>query len=98
MKTITEVIKRKPVHTYYILVYLISWGGMLLVAGGRIFSGASWQTDPKFSLSILVMLVGPPVSGVFLTIFIYGREGLHDLISRLVKWKAGYPFGISLPC
>lgn len=89
MATINAFIRSNPVLTYFIVVLVISFGGMLLVAGPSIFAGTNWQTDPQFPLAILVMLVGPPLTGIVMTAFVSGKEGLRELLARLLKWRAG---------
>jgi membrane protease YdiL (CAAX protease family) len=89
MATINVFTKSNPVISYFVLVLVISWGGMSLVAGPRIFGGTSWQTDPLFQLAILVMLAGPPVAGLVMTVLVTGKNGLRELFSRLLKWRVG---------
>jgi membrane protease YdiL (CAAX protease family) len=89
MTTIRDFIKRHALLTYYALVFVISWGGFLLVGGAGFFSGTHWQTDPLFQLAVTAMLAGPPVAGLLLTGLVYGRAGFRDLLSRLVKWRVG---------
>jgi membrane protease YdiL (CAAX protease family) len=87
MITIKAFIKNHPVLTYYALVFAISWGGFLLVGGPGILAGTSWQTDPQFQIAVLAMLAGPPVAGILLTVLVSGKEGLHELFSRLLKGR-----------
>jgi len=89
MSTIMTSIKRHPVLSYYVLVFVISWGGFLLVGGPSILAGTSWQTDPLFPVAVLAMLAGPPVAGIVLTVLISGKEGLRELFSRLLKGRVG---------
>ena len=89
MKTISAFARGNPSLSYFVLVLVISWGGMFLVAGPRIFGGTSWQTDPLFQLAILVMLAGPPVAGLVMTVLVAGKKGLRELFSRLLKWRVG---------
>jgi len=87
--SISIFIKRHPVLSYFVLVLVISWGGMLLVAGPSIFEGTSWQTDPRFPFAVLMMLTGPPVAAIVLSVLISGRAGLRELLSRLLKGRVG---------
>lgn len=83
------LIKKYPVLTYYILVFVISWGGFMLVGGTGLFAGSSWQTDPLFLNAVTALLAGPPVAGFLLTILVSGREGLSNLLARLLNWRVG---------
>lgn len=89
MATINVFTKSNPVISYFVMVLAISWGGMFLVAGPRIFGGSNWQTDPLFQLAILVMVAGPPVAGLVMTVLVAGKKGLRELFSRLLKWRIG---------
>ena len=80
-------LKRHPVLCYYVLVFVISWGGFLLIGGSGIFAGTSWQTDPRFQIAVLVMLAGPPIAGIVSTAIFSGKQGLRDLFSCLFKWR-----------
>jgi hypothetical protein len=47
--------------TYYVLVFAISWGGILLVIGGPgTIPGTKEQVGRLAPLAILAMLAGPP--------------------------------------
>jgi hypothetical protein len=89
MTTIQAFIKRYPVLIFYVVVFVISWGGFLLVGGPGILTGTSWQTDPLFPVAVLAMLAGPPVAGILLTVLISGKAGLRELLSRLLRWRVG---------
>ena len=88
MKTITDLIKKNPVVTYFIITFTISWGGTILVMSG---SGGipttKEQFDMQLPIAILLMIVGPSAAGLLLTGIVYGRAGFRDLLSRLLKWR-----------
>ena len=81
--------KRHLVLTYYALVFAISWGGFLLVGGSSILAGTPWQTDPRFQIAVLVMLAGPLIAGILMTVIVSGKEGLRELFSRLLSGRVG---------
>jgi hypothetical protein len=90
MPTISTYIKRHPVLIYYALTFAISWGGLLLAIGGP---GAIWRINERFEmllpLMILTLLAGPSISGVLLTGIFYGKTGLRDFLSHLLRWRVG---------
>jgi membrane protease YdiL (CAAX protease family) len=90
MATIKAFIQRQPVLTYFALTFVISWGGILLVIGGpsRILR-VSEQFDTLLPTVILAILAGPSIAGILLMAFVYGKAGLRDLRSRLLKWRVG---------
>ena len=76
-----------PLSTYFILTFLISWGGMLLAVGP---GGFPVPTDESETLGpFMVAVAGPAVAGVLLTAVVSGRAGLRDLLSRLLRWRVG---------
>lgn len=90
MKTIKTFIKRHPVLTFYVGVFVISWGGVLLVIGG--FGGipaTKEQFETLLPVAIMALLAGPIVAGILLTGLVYGRAGFRELRSRLFRWRVG---------
>jgi membrane protease YdiL (CAAX protease family) len=90
MKTIRAFIKSHPLLSYFALTFAISWGTILIVAGGP--GGISANTEPsemQLPFVYLAMLAGPSVAGILLTGLFYGREGFHDLFTRMTRWQVG---------
>jgi membrane protease YdiL (CAAX protease family) len=88
MKTIKALIKSHPLLSYFVLTFAISWGGILIVVGGPgAIPGTKEQVETLFPIAILAMLAGPPVAGIVLTDLLYGRAGLHDLLTRMRRWR-----------
>jgi hypothetical protein len=87
MSTIMTFIKKHSVLIYFALTFTISWGGLLLVIGGRgAILGTNEETDP---LVYLAMLPGPTIAGILLTGLVYGRAGFREFLSRLLRWRVG---------
>lgn len=81
-----NVIKQHPVLMYFVLAFLISWSGVLLVVGfDKIVT--SGPTDDQMPLLFLAMCAGPSISGMLLTYLCDGRQGLRHLKTRLLKWN-----------
>ena len=77
------------VLAYYVLVFAISWGGMLLAVGpSGLFSS---KADPSVltQLIYLLALAGPSVAGILMTGILGGKAGLHELLSSLLRWRVG---------
>jgi len=81
-----NLIRNYPVATYYIITFLISWGGVIMLIGGpgRI---TSEPTNAPFLPLYLLTVAGPIISGVLVTGLCYGKKGYRDLFSRLLKWR-----------
>jgi CAAX protease family protein len=80
-------IVRQPVVTCFVLTFLISWCGVLVVLGPGAFTGAPQRTDVQLPFIYLAMLAGPTVAGLLLTGVVSGKTGFRDLLSRLLTWR-----------
>jgi membrane protease YdiL (CAAX protease family) len=87
MKTIKAFIMKHPVLTYYILVFTISWGGILLVVGSSGYPGSSEQIEKLSLPALLALFAGPSLSGLLMIGLVHGRVGFRDLFSRLLRWR-----------
>lgn len=72
--------------SYYILTFLVSWGGLLLLAGGTA-NISSRASDTPFLTLYLVTVAGPCLAGIILTGVCDGTNGYRHLFSRLFKWR-----------
>jgi uncharacterized protein len=78
------------VLTYFGLVLAISWGGVIIVVGpGGIPATNKEQYETLFPTAILAMVAGPSVAGILLTALLYGRAGLQEFGSQLLRWRVG---------
>jgi membrane protease YdiL (CAAX protease family) len=88
MSTFKAFIGRHSVLTYFILTFVISWGGILIVIGGPgAIPTPGEQAMKLLPVAIVVMVLGPSVSGILLTGIVYGRMGLREFLSRLLRWR-----------
>ena len=91
MKTIKAFIKRHPLLSYFALAFAISWGGMLFAVGlgpGG-FSATPQQVQMAVPYAVPAMILGPSVASILLTGLLYGRAGLREFRSRLLRWRVG---------
>jgi len=90
MTIIKPFIKRHSVLTYYALVFAISWGGILVLIGGPSnIPGTNEQVGRLFPFALLALFAGPSIAGILMNYLVSGRAGLRELISRLLRWRAG---------
>jgi membrane protease YdiL (CAAX protease family) len=81
-------IKQHPVLSYYLLVFAISWGGILLLIGGPgHIPGTKEQAQKLFIPALLIMFSGPFISGIIMNFIIDGKEGFRKLLSRFLHWR-----------
>lgn len=87
MLTIMSFIKKHSVLTYYALAFALSWGSFIVVIGPGEFLGTKEVSEGRMIFLLLTMLLGPSLAGILSTAFIYGRTGLRELLSRLLRWR-----------
>jgi hypothetical protein len=88
-----KLINRHALLLFFTMAFAISWVGILLSFGRKglhIFQGQDVLAGKYSSQLILIwlsMLVGPAISGIFLTATIDGKRGLKHLLRLILKWK-----------
>ena len=97
MKVGKAFVMKHPVLIYYILVFTISWGGIILVVGSSGYPGSSEQVEKLSLPALLTLFAGPSLSGLLLTGLVHGQVGFRDLFSRLLRWRVeAYWYAIAL--
>ena len=89
MLTAVAFIKQHPALTYFALVFAVSWGGVLIVVGPHGIPGTADQFKALLPFSVLAMVAGPSAAGLLVTGLVYGRAGLREFRTRLLKWRLG---------
>jgi len=86
---VLKSLAQRPLLSYFALTFLLSWSGVLLVIGGAgALPGATADTQRLLPWAVLVMLVGPTVSGVLMTAVVHGRADFGGLVMRLRPSRA----------
>jgi len=87
--TMKGLIKRNPVLFYYLLVFTISWGGILILIGGpHHIPGTKEQGEMLFVPALLIMFAGPFISGILMNFLIEGKDGVSKLMAQYFRWQA----------
>jgi membrane protease YdiL (CAAX protease family) len=89
MTGVDRLIRDRPVLSYFVLTFVVSWTLLLLIGGSDLFSGVDWDASSLFGLAIIAMLTGPTVASLVLTARLAGRAGIRDLFSRLRRGRVG---------
>jgi membrane protease YdiL (CAAX protease family) len=89
MTVVDRLIHKRPILSYFVLTFAVSWSLLLLIGGYDLFSGVDWDESSIFGLAIIAMLTGPTVASVVLTWRLAGRAGVGDLFGRLRLWRVG---------
>jgi uncharacterized protein len=84
MKTMLEPIRRHPVASYLVLTFVLSFGSVIILAGGV---PGPRTPDTGLSLAIIAMLAGPAVAGPSMIALVHGRAGLRALGARIRTWR-----------
>ncbi|MBE0651319.1 MAG: CPBP family intramembrane metalloprotease [Bacteroidales bacterium] len=82
-------IKRYPVATCSALIFVISWGLILLFAGPGNVPIDAERSENLLPLLYMMMLIGPGVAGLLLTGLISGKDDFLKLRKQLFKWRLG---------
>ena len=91
-----NILKRFPAASYFVLAYVIAWGGILLSFWPKSFSIYQGESVLAQGLSgqmmivWLAMLAGPSVAGLLTTWLVDGRDGLKKLLSRFLTWRVAF--------
>jgi membrane protease YdiL (CAAX protease family) len=93
-------VQSNPLTSYFLLTFLISWGGAGLYLAPRLLHG---QPVNKLDglLMFPIMLLGPAVAGIGLTWVTGGKPGLRVLRAKLAKGRVGirwYLLAFTIPC
>jgi len=87
MANIKTYIKTHSVLSYFILTYVVSWGGVLILGAPYGMPTTKKQFEKLWPIVFLPYLLGPSISGILLTGFVYGKNGFRELLSRLLSWR-----------
>lgn len=78
--------QKHPVVIFYLVTFLISWGGLVLYLGGPNNITAQ-PTEVPFLPLYLITVSGPCIAGVLLIGLYNGTEGYRKFLSRLFKYR-----------
>ena len=84
-----EIIRKRPIISYFAITFLFSWSGILIVSFFTGFPAPSKTFDSIAPIAILPLVIGPTIVSLFLIGIKYGNNGFKDLLSRLIKWRIG---------
>jgi len=82
-------IKSHPVLTYFLLTFVISWGGVYILGAPYGMPPTSEQFEKEWTVVLIPLFLGPSMASILLTGLVYGRAGFRELLSRLFKWRVG---------
>lgn len=83
---IKTLFQEYPLATYFILAYLISWGGSIAFGGPQFIRSEPMELQETLNMALFV-LAGPLIAGLLSTSILEGKDGLQSLFSRMFKWR-----------
>ncbi len=89
MPTHEPFIKSHPVLTYFLLTFLISWGGVLILGSPYGMPTSVAQFQRVWPIVFIPYFLGPTIAGLLMTGLVSGRVGFRTLRDRLLKWRVG---------
>ena len=82
-----RIVRSHPILTFYLLAFLISWTGVLLVVGPGGIPGRPSQLEPLLPKMMVAMLAGPVLATLLTSAATDGTAGYRKLIERLSHWR-----------
>jgi len=89
MRQSMAFIKRHPVLTYFILTFLISWGGVLILGSPYGMPTTVAKFQEVWPIVFIPYFLGPASAGLLMTGLVGGRAGFRALGIRLRRWRVG---------
>ena len=82
-------IKRHQFAAYFILTFLISWGGVLILGSPYGMPTTNEQFLKAWPIVFIPYFLGPAIAGLLMTGLVSGRAGFRTLFARLGRWRVG---------
>ena len=89
MAVIESFARRHPGLIFYALVFVISWGGILLLVAPGGIPGRPERIGTMVPIALVALFAGPSFAGLACTALVHGRAGLRDLLTRGLRWRVG---------
>lgn len=83
----TDLLRKHPLASYFILAFALSWGGVFAVITPGAIPARPDRAEELFPFVYLAMLVGPSVAGLLMTSITSGPDGLRAYRARLFRWR-----------
>src|SRR5512135_1272025 len=80
-------IQRRPALTYFLLTFLISWGGVLILGSPYGMPTTVEQFQKVWPIVFIPYFLGPTIAGLLMTGLLSGRAGFRALLARLARWR-----------
>lgn len=87
---LTSFTEKRPVLTYIILAFGITWvlGVIVGILLGPLEAKLGWENRP---FSMFLIKFGPSIAGLLTAYFLNGMEGMVELLKQGGKWMVSFP-------
>ena len=82
-------IMRYPALMYFVITFVISWGGVLILSTPYGMPATPDQAEKAWPIVFAPYFLGPVIASLLMTQLVSGRAGFRDLGARLRKWQVG---------
>ena len=81
-------IRRNALPAYFFLAIAFSWSIYIPL----VFQRQGWTaTHLPYSLHYLASF-GPMIAAIIMTAVVSGKDGMHELWSRITRWRVPWPY------
>jgi membrane protease YdiL (CAAX protease family) len=80
-----SLMRRRPLVSYFLLVYCAAAGALLVIGAPRLDGAAGHSIASLVMFPVIVLAAG--VRGLLMTALTEGRHGLHQLATRMTRWQ-----------
>lgn len=78
---------RRPVYTYFLIVFWISYGAFAVVVGPRLARGLAESAADAEYILFPILVVGVFATSIALTARHYGKAGVKSLFAGETRWR-----------
>lgn len=89
MTKVKSFIKNQSVLSYFILTFVISWGGVIILGTPYGMPTTREHFDKLYPIVLLPYLLGPVMSSILLICLVDGKSGFKKLLSGMIRWRVG---------
>ena len=88
------IVSKRPLLIFFILSFIISWILWIpLLIGHFKYGWTSWEGSAWTNIPTMLGLLGslgPAIAAILVTYILEGKEGLKNLLKRIVMWRVKY--------
>ncbi len=98
--SLKHLIRSNPARSYFLLTFLLSWGGAGLYVAPHLLQGRALGKMDGI-LMFPIMILGPAIAGIWMTKVTGGKAGVRALFAKMGRARVGirwYLLALLIPC